>query len=94
MVTYRFPKGKYNDDLVFKWYDGGRMPVVHVDLYRISGPHEACDLGLEEYLYGPGITAIEWPERADELLPAETLHVRISAGSGEQDRRLTFEARA
>jgi tRNA threonylcarbamoyladenosine biosynthesis protein TsaE len=53
----------------------GRPPLYHLDLYRISGPQEALDFGLEDYLYGEGVVAIEWPERAKEILPPDLLWV-------------------
>jgi tRNA threonylcarbamoyladenosine biosynthesis protein TsaE len=57
----------------------GRLPLHHIDLYRLSGPDEALGLGLEEYFDASGITAIEWAERAEGLLPPDLLHVRIEA---------------
>lgn len=57
----------------------GRLPLHHIDLYRLSGPAEALGLGLEEYFDVNGITAIEWAERAEGLLPPDLLHIRISA---------------
>ena len=51
----------------------------HIDLYRLSGPDEALGLGLEEYFDVNGITAIEWAERADGLLPPGLLHIEIKA---------------
>ncbi|HOG45530.1 MAG TPA: tRNA (adenosine(37)-N6)-threonylcarbamoyltransferase complex ATPase subunit type 1 TsaE [Anaerolineae bacterium] len=53
----------------------GRPPLYHLDLYRISGPQEALDFGLEDYLYGEGVVAIEWPERIREILPQECLWI-------------------
>ena len=55
----------------------GRLPLHHIDLYRLSGPEEALGLGLEEYFDANGITAIEWAERAEGLLPPDLLHIRI-----------------
>ena len=55
----------------------GRLPLHHIDLYRLSGPVEALGLGLEEYFDADGITAIEWAERAEGLLPPDMLHIRI-----------------
>ncbi len=55
----------------------GRLPLHHIDLYRLSGPEEALGLGLEEYFDADGITAIEWAERAEGLLPPDLLHIRI-----------------
>jgi tRNA threonylcarbamoyladenosine biosynthesis protein TsaE len=55
----------------------GRLPLYHVDLYRIVGAPEAADLGLEDYLYGEGVTLVEWADRAEPLLPAERLVVSL-----------------
>jgi tRNA threonylcarbamoyladenosine biosynthesis protein TsaE len=55
----------------------GRLPLHHIDLYRLSGPEEALGLGLEEYFDVNGITAIEWAERADGLLPPDLLLIEI-----------------
>ncbi|HEV3272080.1 MAG TPA: tRNA (adenosine(37)-N6)-threonylcarbamoyltransferase complex ATPase subunit type 1 TsaE [Candidatus Methylacidiphilales bacterium] len=55
-------------------YCGGRLPMYHIDLYRIQSEKEAVDIGLEEYLPGDGVTVIEWPERIVSLLPPQTQH--------------------
>jgi tRNA threonylcarbamoyladenosine biosynthesis protein TsaE len=57
----------------------GRLPLHHLDLYRLSGPEEALGLGLDEYFDVNGITAIEWAERAEGLLPDNLLHIEIKA---------------
>ena len=57
----------------------GRLPLHHIDLYRLSGPTEALGLGLEEYFDARGITAMEWAERAEGLLPSDMIHIRINA---------------
>ena len=57
----------------------GRLPLHHLDLYRLSGPEEALGLGLDEYFDIDGITAIEWAERAEGLLPPDILHIQIVA---------------
>jgi tRNA threonylcarbamoyladenosine biosynthesis protein TsaE len=53
-------------------------PLNHVDLYRLERESETSDLGLEELMYGNGITVIEWPEKADAMLPGHTVYVEIS----------------
>jgi tRNA threonylcarbamoyladenosine biosynthesis protein TsaE len=53
----------------------GRCRLYHVDLYRINSVAELETLGLEDYLGGDGITAIEWPEKISSLLPENTIHV-------------------
>lgn len=64
----------------------GRLPLHHIDLYRLSGPAEVLGLGLEEYFDARGITAIEWAERADGLLPPDLLHIQINADDQTQVR--------
>jgi tRNA threonylcarbamoyladenosine biosynthesis protein TsaE len=61
----------------------GRMPVYHFDLYRLSSPDEMEDLGCESYLYGQGVTIIEWAERAEELLRHDRIEIHVS-GEGEE----------
>ena len=58
----------------------GRMKLNHIDLYRLANSVEALGIGLEEYLESDGITAIEWAERAEEILPESMLHVSIEKG--------------
>jgi len=65
--------------------------LYHVDLYRIQDAKAALGLGLEDYIYGYGVTVIEWAERAQELLPAHRLWVSLSY-VGPTKRSLVFEA--
>lgn len=55
----------------------GRLPLYHVDLYRLGGATDAAGIGIEEYLYGDGVTVIEWPDRAGALLPREHLVISL-----------------
>ncbi|MEW5949174.1 MAG: tRNA (adenosine(37)-N6)-threonylcarbamoyltransferase complex ATPase subunit type 1 TsaE [Thermodesulfobacteriota bacterium] len=55
----------------------GRLPLFHMDFYRLENKEAASDLGLEEYLYGQGVTVIEWPERLAGIIPAGRLEVRF-----------------
>jgi tRNA threonylcarbamoyladenosine biosynthesis protein TsaE len=55
----------------------GRLPLYHVDLYRLAGDADAAAIGLEEYLYGNGVTVIEWPDRAATLVPTDRLAVSL-----------------
>jgi len=66
----------------------GIFPLYHIDLYRIGSPQEALDFGLDEYLESDGITAIEWAERAGELLPPDTVHVSLEILPGTTDRSI------
>lgn len=51
--------------------------VYHFDFYRIDSPAEAFDLGYEEYFYSGELCLVEWPEKIEELLPDDTLRLRI-----------------
>jgi tRNA threonylcarbamoyladenosine biosynthesis protein TsaE len=63
-------------------YRGGRLPLYHIDLYRMRSEREAVDLGLEEYLpAADGVTVIEWPDRIPNLLPPQTRHWQLEVAS-------------
>ena len=62
-------------------YRGGRLPMYHIDLYRIQGEKDAIDMGLEEYLPGDGVTVIEWPDRIASILPPQTQHWELEVVS-------------
>lgn len=65
----------------------GSIPFHHIDLYRLGGPEEAFDLALDDVFESGGITVIEWPERAAELLPPGTLHIQIERQSSTDHQR-------
>ena len=68
----------------------GRIPLYHVDLYRLDSETEVVDLGLDEYLFGDGACAVEWADRALRYLEGvPRLEVRFEV-LGENDRRLTL----
>ena len=71
-------------------YDG-RLPVHHVDLYRIDGGLEADDLAFGEMLEN-GVCVVEWAERARAAFPEEHLAVTFSFGDGADCRSIRFEA--
>lgn len=65
-------------------YRGGRLPLFHVDLYRIEDPREFDELGLDE-IAEDGVLAIEWAEKLPaRLKPSRYVNVRIAHGEGEQ----------
>lgn len=55
----------------------GRLPLYHIDLFRLERLAEIEDLGLDEYLYGSGVCVVEWAEKGLELLPPEHLLVEL-----------------
>jgi tRNA threonylcarbamoyladenosine biosynthesis protein TsaE len=69
----------------------GRIPLYHMDLYRLGSEEEIESLGFPEYFYGHGLTVIEWPERLGSLMPAERLHVELVI-SGENSRTAHLNA--
>ncbi len=68
----------------------GRLAVHHVDAYRIAALAELMDLGLLDLMGGDGVTLVEWAERADPLLPARSVRVRID-GVGDEPRAITID---
>ena len=69
----------------------GRIPLYHMDLYRMDNLAEIADLGLDEYFYGKGLSVVEWADRAIELLPPERLLIDIIS-IDDMNRVLCFEA--
>src|SRR5688500_14477077 len=55
-----------------------RLPIHHVDAYRVASPDDMVDIGLLELMDGEGVTLIEWPERVQSLLPERTIDVSVS----------------
>ncbi len=69
----------------------GRLPLYHMDLYRLAGEEEIEELGFEDFLYGQGLTVIEWPERLGTLMPEERLHIELLF-QGEEGRKIVLTA--
>jgi tRNA threonylcarbamoyladenosine biosynthesis protein TsaE len=57
----------------------GRLPLYHIDLYRLDRIEEISDLGLDDYLYGSGLCVIEWAEKGLAVLPAEHMLIKITS---------------
>jgi tRNA threonylcarbamoyladenosine biosynthesis protein TsaE len=69
----------------------GRLPLFHVDLYRLAGAAEALAGGLIDDRQGEGVTLIEWAERLADIMPAGHLDVLIE-GTGDDPRRIVLRA--
>lgn len=67
----------------------GRLPLYHIDLYRMDGAADLLDLGIEELIYGNGISVVEWFDRAESELPETMIRVVIEFVSA-QTRRITI----
>ena len=65
----------------------GRLPVYHMDLFRLDSPAGVFDLGMDEYFDGDGVCLVEWADRAAEHMPRSHLAVRMES-IGECTRRL------
>jgi tRNA threonylcarbamoyladenosine biosynthesis protein TsaE len=63
----------------------GRIPIYHIDAYRIKDDDEFLEIGPDEYFESNGITLIEWADRVKRCLPAQWLEVRIEV-QGESER--------
>lgn len=71
-------------------YDGGTCPLFHFDLYRLGDPDELFDIGWEDYLARGGICAVEWSERAADILD-DCVCVDITRGENETQRVVVIE---
>ena len=69
----------------------GRLPVHHLDVYRLEQLSEALDLGLAEMLDEGGVVLVEWGDAIARLLPHDHLEVRLTFGAGDDDRSLEVE---
>lgn len=58
----------------------GRLPLFHMDLYRLSS-QEIIDLGFEDYLYGDGLSVVEWPDRLEGIMPRDRLQIELEIAS-------------
>jgi tRNA threonylcarbamoyladenosine biosynthesis protein TsaE len=71
------------------------LTVWHLDAYRVAGPDDFAAIGFEDLLRGdsgPGIVALEWPERIEELLPPDRLDIEIDRGDHENERLIRLSA--
>lgn len=56
----------------------GKMPLYHMDVYRLDGPEDFVNLGTDDMIYGDGVSIIEWSEKIMEELPKKTIVIRIT----------------
>lgn len=92
-LTKSIAKGLGIDDVItsptfniVKEYGSGRLPLYHFDVYRIGDVDEMYELGYEEYFYGEGISVVEWADLIEDLMPEDTLWIRIEYGENEGER--------
>lgn len=85
LMTQGIAKGlKVTEDInsptftIIHEYESGRLPLYHMDVYRLKQPEEMYDLGYEEYFYGEGVTVVEWAEIIEPLLPDDYLQIYLN----------------
>lgn len=69
-------------------YDEGRLPFYHFDVYRIGDISEMDEIGFEDYVYGEGVSLIEWANLIEEILPEDRIEIVI-----EKDLEQGFDYR-
>jgi tRNA threonylcarbamoyladenosine biosynthesis protein TsaE len=72
-------------------YELGAAAVWHFDLYRVTSPEEAWELGIED-AFAEGISLIEWPERLGPLMPPRRLEIEFLFGDQPEARRAVLGA--
>jgi tRNA threonylcarbamoyladenosine biosynthesis protein TsaE len=69
----------------------GRLPLYHLDLYRLTSEEEIEELGFLDFLYGQGATLIEWPDRLGQLKPLSCLDLELTF-AGDKSRTAVVSA--
>ena len=62
----------------------GRLPLIHVDVYRLDTVREAEEVGLDETFSGDGVCVVEWAEKVTELLPMDCVRVTFTISGGNR----------
>ncbi len=68
----------------------GRMPLYHIDAYRMDGPLDLYDIGVDEYMEGEAVLVVEWGERVRDFFGSDYLEVRLGFADGEDERQVCF----
>ncbi len=72
-------------------YEGGRLPLFHFDMYRLSSSDELFDIGWEDYLVRGGVCAVEWSENVSDALEGDCIRVDIRRGAHDNQRLIRIE---
>lgn len=72
-------------------YESGRLPLYHFDVYRINHVEEMYELGYEEYFFGQGVCIIEWADLIEEIIPEDSIKIRLEYGEKEDQRILEIQ---
>ena len=81
---------------ILQQYDSGRLPLYHFDVYRIGDVEEMDEVGFEDYIYGEGVSLIEWANLIGEILPEKRTEILIEKDleQGFDYRKITVEERS
>lgn len=69
----------------------GKMPLYHMDVYRLEGGEDFINLGVEDLMYGNGVSLIEWSEKVMDELPKKTIILKLEPIEGTTERNITLE---
>lgn len=77
---------------ILETYDSGRLPLYHFDVYRIGDPEEMEEIGFDDFVYGNGVSLIEWAGLIEEIMPKGTFVVTIEKNleRGLEYRKITI----
>jgi tRNA threonylcarbamoyladenosine biosynthesis protein TsaE len=84
-------EGSPTYSLVNEYKDKFQRNIFHFDLYRVEDQEEALNIGIEEMIYSDGLSIIEWPEIAKNLLPVETIWIKLSILDLGKTRLLSYQ---
>ncbi len=78
---------------IMQQYETGKMPLYHFDVYRIGDISEMDETGYEDCFYGDGVSLVEWADMIDEIMPDDTVRVKIEKDplKGFDYRKITIE---
>lgn len=75
-------------------YHSGRLNLYHFDVYRVNDPDEIYAIGFDEYIFGDGVSLIEWANYIEEIIPDEYLYINIKKlpEKGDNFRKITIQS--
>ena len=72
----------------------GRIPLYHMDVYRLSGSSDMEDMGYKEYFYGGGVVVVEWAEKVADILPTSALMINLEHGGDSNTRKMRISCQS
>jgi tRNA threonylcarbamoyladenosine biosynthesis protein TsaE len=72
-------------------YQTPTFKLVHMDLYRLTSPEDLLAIGYSEHIESGAVVAVEWPERAEELIPSDAIHLYLELGDEIEERVIRVE---